>query len=124
MNLQKWLTEGLTKQPNRFREGGAASPSRGTIRGILWLVVLLSFSSGYYFGSAVDQQFSQPQTVAEEAASGEVIQYGYTARTGTPTEVCRQAGVVADAYLDALDEAGYKRWKQIEKHNCAHSRLR
>jgi len=47
-----------------------------------------------------------------------VEQYQIAKRQGKPTDVCVQAGIVAAAYLQAKDEAGYQQWKRTEQEDC------
>jgi hypothetical protein len=37
----------------------------------------------------------------------------------TQVDVCVQAGLVSSAYLQAQDEMNYKKWKAIQKSDCA-----
>lgn len=47
-----------------------------------------------------------------------IDQYNITKRGGNAIEICVQAGMVSAAFLQAKDEAGYKKWKDIEKKDC------
>lgn len=46
-------------------------------------------------------------------------QYGIVSRGGDKIALCVQAGLVAASYLQANDEAGYRKWQAIEKADCA-----
>ncbi|MEI6707626.1 MAG: hypothetical protein WCK96_10885 [Methylococcales bacterium] len=47
-----------------------------------------------------------------------IDQYNITKRGDNKIEVCVHAGMVSAAFLQAKDEAGYKKWKAIEKNDC------
>lgn len=53
-----------------------------------------------------------------------MAQYGIAKRNGSDIDACVQAGMVAAAYLQAENEAGYQVWKQTEKADCAKAGLR
>jgi hypothetical protein len=45
-------------------------------------------------------------------------QYRIVERHGTPDEICLAARDVADAYLKAEDEQGYRRWQATAMLKC------
>jgi hypothetical protein len=47
-----------------------------------------------------------------------ITQYGITQRSGTAMDRCLRAGLVAEAYLQANQESGYKEWKNTEQWDC------
>lgn len=46
-------------------------------------------------------------------------QYNVAVRQGNSISICVQAGLVSAAYLQANDEMNYRKWKSIEKNDCA-----
>ncbi len=47
-----------------------------------------------------------------------VEQYEVAKREGDKALICRHAGMVSAAYLQAKDEATFAKWKAIEKRDC------
>lgn len=62
---------------------------------------------------------AQMQNINNEVSDNAVKQYQMSVRNGNPIEICFQASMVATAYLQANDEPNYKRWKEIERGDCA-----
>jgi hypothetical protein len=58
------------------------------------------------------------QRIEDQVAVDSVNQYNIAKRQGDPIQICVQAGMAAAAYLQAKDEANYRRWKAIEKADC------
>jgi len=48
-----------------------------------------------------------------------VKDYNIAARQGDPIQMCVQAGLVSAGYLQANDEANYRKWKSKQKADCA-----
>jgi len=50
-----------------------------------------------------------------------VLQYRRVAENpkSTRIDVCVQAGIVSSAYLQAQDEPNYRKWKAVQKSDCA-----
>jgi hypothetical protein len=57
----------------------------------------------------------------DRSAENAVRQYQKVLHDGhsTQVDVCVQAGLVNSAYLQAQDEMNYKKWKAIQKSDCA-----
>jgi hypothetical protein len=58
------------------------------------------------YGSAAENAVRQYQKVLQDKHS-------------TKVDVCVQAGLVSSAYLQSQDEMNYKKWKAIQKSDCA-----
>ena len=58
------------------------------------------------------------QSIHEEVAQDLVKQYNIAKRQGDKMQICVQAGLVSAAYLQAKDEAKYRKWKATEKSDC------
>lgn len=68
-----------------------------------------------------EQQRQAQSTMADihaQVAADSIAQYEMTKRNGDKIEICVHAGIVAAAFLQAKDEAGYTKWKGIEKADC------
>ena len=46
-------------------------------------------------------------------------QYASVAEHGSAIDRCVRAGLVAEGYLQAHDDASYKTWKAVERKDCA-----
>lgn len=57
--------------------------------------------------------------IHEKVAADAEIQYGIVSRNGTAMDRCVQAGLAAQAQLQAKNEAAYTTWKKVEAHDCA-----
>jgi hypothetical protein len=55
----------------------------------------------------------------DKVAADAVEEYAITQRSGTPIDVCVQAGLVSAAYLQAKDEENYSRAKARQNADCA-----
>ncbi|MGB1560781.1 MAG: hypothetical protein ACPHN2_04705 [Sinimarinibacterium flocculans] len=66
-----------------------------------------------------DRPLGRPMNEIDvQVARDAVEQYDIVKRQGDAIEICVQAGFAAAAYLQAKDEANYRRWKQIENADC------
>jgi hypothetical protein len=59
------------------------------------------------------------QRIENQVAADAINQYGIAKRQGDPIQICKQAGLVSAAYLQAKDEPNYQRWEKIEKDDCS-----
>ena len=46
-------------------------------------------------------------------------QYNMAKTSGTKIDICVRAGLVAEGYLQAQDQKNYRKWKAIQKRDCA-----
>ena len=49
---------------------------------------------------------------------GEIDKFNFAVKHAEPVEVCMQAGVIVQFFLNAKDEKNYKKWKEVEKKHC------
>jgi hypothetical protein len=83
--------------------------------GIIFFAAMIWF----YFGGGLEQQAAkQMQTIENQVAADAVKQYEIAKNNGSPMDAYIHAGMVAVAYLQAKDEANYKKWKAIEKQEA------
>lgn len=100
-----------TKEKNKKEVSTAQS-----IIGVLVAVGLV----WYFFGGGFDAQVeSGMQDIYGKVSSDSVEQYYIASRNGTAMDKCVQAGLVTASFLQAKDEANYKKWKVIESNDCA-----
>lgn len=86
------------------------------IRAMILLVLLV--------GCVDERQLTQDAEELLNAAHQQVVrdfeeQYRITRLYGTSVDICVQAGLVAEAHLQAKNEVSYKRWKVVESSDCA-----
>lgn len=67
-------------------------------------------------GRTVDRQNIQ---IYGQLTDDAVSKYMIVKRNGPPSRLCISANYVTNAYLEAKNEAEYKKWKEIEAHDCA-----
>lgn len=58
-------------------------------------------------------------SIEGQVASDAVAQYEIVKRGGDRIQACVHAGLVTAAFLQAQDEASYRKWAEIEKRECA-----
>ena len=61
----------------------------------------------------------QMNSVYKRVAKDAEDQYGIASRQRDQVQICVQAAFVSAAHLQAKDEEKYRRWKAIEKRDCA-----
>lgn len=74
------------------------------ISGIVSVVIVI-FSAYFYFGGGVEQSVAQDS----------IEQYEMCIRNNDHIGASVQAGVAAAAFMQAGDDAGYRKWNAIEK---------
>ena len=83
---------------------------------IWWVSGSWRFSGG---GLGLEPHASKEmQRTENRLAADAIAQYEIAKRRGYPIQMCKQAGLVSAAYLQAKDEPNYQRWKKIEKDEC------
>jgi hypothetical protein len=65
---------------------------------------------------AVQDEMSK---IEKQVAADAVKQYEIAKRGSDKMQTCVQAGFVKAAFLQAKDEANYKKWTTVEKADCA-----
>jgi hypothetical protein len=84
---------------------------------IWWLSGSWRFSGG---GLGLEPHaVKEMQRIENQVAADAINQYGIAKRQGDPIQICKQAGLVSAAYLQAKDEPNYQRWEKIEKDDCS-----
>lgn len=82
----------------------------------LFSVLIFGVLIFYFFGGGLEQQAQKELDRIElQVAEDAVRQYEIASKNGSAMDAYTQAGFVAAAYLQAGDEANYKKWKDIEK---------
>ncbi|MCP4551030.1 MAG: hypothetical protein GY834_03075 [Bacteroidetes bacterium] len=77
--------------------------------GLLW----------YLFGGGLERQAaSDLNRIEQQVAADSVRQYEIAKRSGNAMDAYVHASLVAAAYLQAEDEANYKKWKEIENQEA------
>jgi uncharacterized membrane protein YvbJ len=104
----------LTKSNSLDRKLGEHAIAMSIIGGILGFLFL-----SFLFGSTSQEIINMDMdSIYQEVASDAVDQYNIAKRQGDPIQICVQAGLVSAAYLQAKDEANYRKWKDIEENEC------
>jgi hypothetical protein len=94
-----------------------------TIGSIVSLVIVIGLG-WYFFGGGLERQTTHSVQqidvqVTQQVTDDAVKEYDIAKRNGTAMEAYVHAGFVAEAYLQAKDEANYKKWVAIRKSEAA-----
>jgi hypothetical protein len=94
--------------------------AKGNPAGVLVLAVLLGGGAWFFFTrkTAHDAEASM-KNIHNQVTSDAVSQYEIAKRSGGPMDACVRAGITAESFLQAQDEASYQKWKAAEKADCA-----
>lgn len=87
--------------------------------GFLALAVAVWLATGGPRRQINEQAHDAVQDINQQVVRDMIAQYEIAKRNGDRMEVCVHAGIVAAGFLQAHDEAGYQRWKGVEKQDCA-----
>lgn len=79
------------------------------------LVVAVSYFSSGDFESQIKTEMNK---IENQAAQDAIWQYKIAKRNGSGMDAYVQSGLVAAAFLEAEDEANYKKWKELEKEEA------
>ncbi|HEY6877127.1 MAG TPA: hypothetical protein VI299_03870 [Polyangiales bacterium] len=94
------------------KQGTSVSSTLGTL-------VIMGAGAWYYFGGGMERHVEhESERIGDMVARDAVKQYEIAKRSGSPMDACVNAGMMAAAYLQAQDEAGYQRAKAVEKADC------
>ena len=87
--------------------------------GVIVLIILLV--TGWYFwgGGLTIQTEKLSDDIYKKVSADFVQQYEIAKRQGDKVQICVQAGLVADAYLQEKNEVSYRQWKETEATDCA-----
>ena len=92
--------------------------NQGIVIGIFGSIVAIGLAF-YFFGGGLEKQTEKSmQQIEKQVANDAVEQYEIAKRSGSAMDAYVHAGLVAAAYLQAKDEANYKKWREIEKEEA------
>jgi hypothetical protein len=90
------------------------SNQQSGIQAIVGLVVGIGILL-YFFGGGLERDAEKEMNrIEQQVAADSVRQYEIAKRNGKAMDAYVHAGLVAAAYLQAEDEANYRKWKSIE----------
>ena len=98
----------ISKEAKKCPKCGQPNVQINTISSIITIAAVIIFA-WYFFGGGLHNQ----------VAAKFVKDYNIAARQGDPIQMCVQAGLVSAGYLQANDEANYRKWKSKQKADCA-----
>lgn len=85
------------------------------LKGLLIIIGVLVFI-GYFYGGGLENHAEMEMNKIEiQVAEDAIKQYEIAKRNGSDIDAYTQASFVATAFLQAKDEANYKKWKNIEQ---------
>jgi hypothetical protein len=91
-------------------ETNNANASNSQYKGIISLLVIILLG-WYFWGGGMDRQVKNDiQKIENSVASDAVSQYEIAERSGDKMQMYTQASLCAAAFLQAKDEANYRRW--------------
>lgn len=97
-------------QPNKQANAASSIISIVVFVGIIW----------FFFGGGLEEQAVKDLgRIQDQVAADAVNQYHIAKRQGDAIQICVQAGMVTAAFLQANDETNYRKWKSVEKKDCA-----
>lgn len=94
-------------------------PQQKTAQALVTLVFMGGLIWYFFLGGLNRHAASEMGRIEQQVAGDQVQQYGIAKRGGSSMEACVHAGMVAAAYIQAKDEGNYRRWKEIERGDCA-----
>lgn len=78
------------------------------------------YVEGQVISNAQENSASTIQDITNAVATDMVERYEMAKRnSAAPLDICVQAGLVTAGFLQAKNEENYKKWKDIEKADCA-----
>ncbi len=90
------------------------------IIGVILAIIITIIAIWYFWGGGLEKQASKDmRQIEQQVATDAVKQYNIAKRSGNAMDAYIHAGLVAAAYLQAKDEANYRKWKKIEKQASA-----
>jgi hypothetical protein len=89
------------------------------VGGIVGIIVAIG-AAWFFFGGGLEKQTANEiQKISNQVAEDAVKQYEIAKRNGNAMDALTQAGIVAEAYLQAKDEVNYQKWVKIRKAEAA-----
>ena len=104
---KKEVSDSAEKCPHCGVAAPAAPPAARAGAGILSVIVFGAIIWYFFLGG-----------LEGSVASDFEKQYEMAERSGDRMQMCVQAGMVAAAYMQANDDAGYRRWSAKESSDC------
>lgn len=95
----------------------------------LVLVLVLVSLAGSWTGCKEVQKGMEQEVVeslddtAEVLAADTIKEYEIAKRSGSAMDACLRAGLVAEFYLSAKNEADFKKWTAVKKKDCRRAGL-
>lgn len=103
---------------------GATPKTKSNMLAAVGSVVIAGAAIWFFYGGGVEQQAASDMArIEKQVAADAVDRYEVAKKSGNPMDICGQAGLVSGAYLQAKDEANYKKWQKTEQHDCAAAAL-
>lgn len=104
----------------------ASSAAKGLGAKLKTTIVLAAVAAvSWWYGRVVvlPSNETEPARKLQESVDTSLIrqatrQYELVVANGTKIERCVHAGLVANAYLHAMQEDGYKAWSAVKKRDC------
>lgn len=94
------------------KQGSSAVSALGTL-------IVMAVGGWYYLGGGLEQHAAREMDKIEvQVANDAVKQYEIAKRSGSAMDACSAAGMMAAAYLQAQDEAGYQRAQALKDKDC------
>lgn len=97
---------------------GERSGYRGWINSIITIIVIGALILYFFEGGIENDATSELQEIESQVAQDLILEYQMAKRNGSAVDACVHAGLVAAAFLQANDEANYRKWKGIETEEC------
>lgn len=86
---------------------------------IVSLLVLAAFVWYFLLGGLEQQTAKSLSQLNDKVAADFSAQYDIARRSGSAADRCVAAGIAGASYLQAKNEAAYRRWKAVERADCA-----
>lgn len=90
----------------------------------IWGIVVALGVAWFLFGGGLEQQTAKEMDKINDQVSSDMVkQYEIAKSHGDKMQICVQAGIVSASFLQAQDDANYKKWKSIEDADCRRAGL-
>ncbi|WP_374349153.1 hypothetical protein [Chitinimonas sp.] len=99
-------------------EAAQQGPKQYNVGIILVPLVIIGFGWWYFGGGQERAVQNQMQNVERKVVNDAIKQYDIALGANKALDACVQAGLVAQAMLQAKDQPGYEQWKKTEAHDC------
>ena len=85
-----------------------SAQNKGSLSGSIVGLIIFGSTIWYFWGGGLHRQVSSDFTK----------QYEITKGSGSKVDICVRAGLVAESYLQANNQADYHKWKAIQAKDC------